>query len=757
VTYTIPAAGGCALVSAAANITITQAPTATINYVGAPFCSSLTTGQAVTLIGTTGGSFTSAPAGLTINGTTGAATPSTSTAGNYTITYTIPAANGCALVSATSNITITTAPTATISYSGSPFCSSITTAQAVTLTGTTGGTYTSVPAGLTINASTGAITPSTSTAGNYTVTYTIPAAGGCALVSATANITITQAPTATINYAGAPFCSSITTAQAVTLTGTTGGTYTSTPAGLTINAATGAITPSTSTAGNYTVTYTIPAANGCALVSATANITITTAPSAVINYAGAPFCSSLTTAQAVTLTGTTGGTFSSSPAGLSINATSGTIIPSTSTAGNYTVTYTIPAAGGCAPVAVQTLVTINANPIVTISGNVPVCRGSSITLTANGASTYLWSSGQNTPSITYIPTGNGPISVTGSQSGCQGSATVNIVVNDLPIVSITGDDTICNGQSTTLTAVGATTYQWSHGIAGSTIGVSPSVTTVYTVTGTTNGCSDISSITVVVLSRPTVSFTTMNPTCGVDNGQIQANVSGTTGSYTYYWSNQLTVNPISNLAPGNYSVTVSDGFCSATLSTTLLNPNIDIQAAMNIMPRYTSILDGNVAINDASSGGVVSWDWTFGDGTTQSGQPVVQHHYGDVGTYIVTLVVHSAGGCSDTIQDSVIVEDVFTIYVPNALSPDGNGTNDGFYAVGNAVDPNYFSMEIFDRWGGLLFKTDKWVDNRSYPAWNGSKMNSGEILPIGVYVYRILVTDLRGKQYTKTGNVNIIK
>ena len=107
----------------------------------------------------------------------------------------------------------------------------------VTRTGTAGGTYTSSPAGLTIDGTTGAITPGSSTAGTYTVTYTLAAGGGCSLVTATTSVTITAVPTATISYA-TPFCTSLSTPQAVTLTGTgayTGGTFSS-PAGLTIDA-----------------------------------------------------------------------------------------------------------------------------------------------------------------------------------------------------------------------------------------------------------------------------------------------------------------------------------------------------------------------------------------------------------------------------------------------------------------------------------------------------------------------------------------
>ena len=202
------------------------------------------------------------------------------------------AAGGCA-VTATTPVTITTLPVATISYAGSPFCKTLGAGQAVTQTGTAGGVYSALPAGLTIDAVTGSINPSTSTAGIYTVSYTIAAAGGCAVVTATATVTITTLPAATISYAGSPFCKTLGAGQPVTLTGTAGGTYSALPAGLTLDAVTGAINPGTSTAGAYTVTYTIAAAGGCAIVTTTTPVTITSLPVATINYAGSPFCKTL--------------------------------------------------------------------------------------------------------------------------------------------------------------------------------------------------------------------------------------------------------------------------------------------------------------------------------------------------------------------------------------------------------------------------------------------------------------------------------
>jgi hypothetical protein len=228
----------------------------------------------------TGGVYTST-AGLTLNSSTGQFTPNTSTAGFYTVTYTLPASGGCPAVTATTSVEITALPTATISYIGSSWCTTAS-SQLVTLTGTNayiGGTYSSAP-GINLNTSTGQIDPSTSTSGTYTITYTAPASGGCPAVPATTNVTITALPTAAISYTGSPWYTTAGT-QAVTLTGAnnyTGGTYSSTT-GLSVNATTGLITPSNSIPGAYTVTYTIPTFGGCPAVTATDTVTVKLATS----------------------------------------------------------------------------------------------------------------------------------------------------------------------------------------------------------------------------------------------------------------------------------------------------------------------------------------------------------------------------------------------------------------------------------------------------------------------------------------------
>jgi len=399
VTYTLAASGGCAEVTTT-SVTITAAISATISYPSSPWCNTLTTGQAVSLLGTMGGTYSASASGLSINASTGAIIPSASTTGTYTISYTIAAAGVCAAVSTT--VTITAAQSTSISYSGSPFCKSLSTGQAVSQIGTSGGTYSASPSGLSINSSSGTITPSSSTTGTYTVSYTIAAAGVCAAVSTTI-VTITAAPSASISYSGTPFCNTLSSAQAVTRTGTSGGTYSASPSGLSINASTGANIPSASSVGTYVVSYTIAASGGCAIFTTTKIVTITAAPNASISYSGSPWCNTLTTVQTVSQLGTTGGIYSASPSGLSINSSSGTITPSASSVGTYVVSYTIAASGGCAAASVTGSLNLTITPSSTNSTN------------TSAVGTYTWANN----GLTY------------TSSGVYTGTTVNCVTQEL--------------------------------------------------------------------------------------------------------------------------------------------------------------------------------------------------------------------------------------------------------------------------------------------------------------------------------------
>jgi hypothetical protein len=218
----------------------------------------------------------------------------TLTGSNGSVVYTItPTSNGCFGPDITSTISVVNSPTATISYSGSPYCSG-TSSATVTLTGTTGGTF-SATTGLIINSTTGAVDLS-SPAGNYTVTYTIAAGGGCSAFVVTTPITInlSSVPITGFSYA-TPVCKNGTNPVVLPVSGfTAGGTYTSTT-GLSINSATGAIDLALSTPGSYTVTYIVPATICGPIGTSTAAIVIKALPTATASPSTVTICSLDTT------------------------------------------------------------------------------------------------------------------------------------------------------------------------------------------------------------------------------------------------------------------------------------------------------------------------------------------------------------------------------------------------------------------------------------------------------------------------------
>lgn len=202
--------------------------------------------------------------------------------GTYTVQYSIGNGIGCASV-ISHVITVYPFPTAAISYSGTPFCSTITALQPVTLSGTNdylGGVFSASPAGLAINPTTGSIDAQNSTAGNYIVSYAIPTtADNCTVLPVTTNVTITDPPVPVIQYSNSPYCKDVSI-QSVTLTGTnafTGGSY-SAASGLTLNPTNGAITPGTSDPGTYLITYETLASGGCTSVTTTTSVTINALP-----------------------------------------------------------------------------------------------------------------------------------------------------------------------------------------------------------------------------------------------------------------------------------------------------------------------------------------------------------------------------------------------------------------------------------------------------------------------------------------------
>lgn len=240
-----------------------------------------------------------------------------------------------------------------------------------------------------INGFVSSINGTVTTSSSYYFMYNWSMQSGCSSARTAVVATVDALPAATISYAGSPYCSTATTAT-VTFTGTTGGTYSST-AGLSIDPSTGDIDVAASTPGTYTVTYTMLPTTYCTAQTATTTVVINQALTSAFAYDFATYCTNQGTATP-TITGSAG-TFTASPAGLSINATTGAITLASSAAGTYTVTNTVTVAG--CPNSVSTFeITIN-NAVAITTQPVSVSQlpgdNTSFTVAATGTGlTYQW-------------------------------------------------------------------------------------------------------------------------------------------------------------------------------------------------------------------------------------------------------------------------------------------------------------------------------------------------------------------------------
>ncbi|MEM7035786.1 MAG: LamG-like jellyroll fold domain-containing protein [Bacteroidota bacterium] len=298
-------------------------------------------------------------------------------------------------------------------------------------------------------------------------------------------------------------------------------------------------------------------------------------------------------------------------------------------------------ATGCAD-TVDFNLTVNALPVATISGTTTICNGQSTTLTGGGGVSYNWSSGDMTAATTVSPTTNTSYTVTVTDgNGCMDTESSTVTVNALPTIGFSGQDTICDGQSTTLTASGGTMYNWSSGDMTAATTVSPTTTTMYTVTVTdANNCSDTAMTTVTVNALPTISFSGQDTICDGDTTTITA-----AGGTMYSWNNGdmtagTTVSPSTTTM---YTVVVTDGNSCTDSAMTTVTVNA-LPTAM--ITGVDTICDGDAAPLTATGGG--AYNWNTGD-MTASIAPMPNT------TTTYTVTVTDGNNCSDTEDWTVVV------------------------------------------------------------------------------------------------------
>lgn len=456
--------------------------------------------------------------------------------------------------------------------------------------------------------------------------------------------------------------------------------------------------------------------------------------------------------------------------------------------------------GSCLPGLDTVTYSIAPVSLVSAGGNVTICSDNmSAQLGGNvsGASaTGVWStlgSGTFTPdnvtlNAIYIPSASDSLAgsvtlvltATNTGSCVPDNDTVTVIISNPAVVTAGPDQSVCSqGATVALTGsvtVGATTGIWTSSGSGTfapsntdlnavytpsiTDLATGSVTLVLTSTGSGVCAARNDSMTITIMPVALVNAGPDRIVCG-DRTDVALSglVSGitTTGIWTTNGTGSFTPNATALTA--TYSMSTQDiiaGNIMLVLTSTgnsICPPVSDtMYITVETLPVAAFSFFANdsleVAFTDLSTG-ASSWLWDFGNMSSSTQQNPSQT-YASAGTYTVTLLITSAGGCRDTAVSVVNPkEELLTpVAIPTGFTPNGDDNNDVLHVLGGPFESVDF--RIYNEWGNLVYST---IDPED--GWDGTYQ--GKPQPGGVYIYTAVGITIDGKPVNLSGNVTLIR
>lgn len=327
-----------------------------------------------------------------------------------------------------------------------------------------------------------------------------------------------------------------------------------------------------------------------------------------------------------------------------------------------------------------------------------VCSGLPLTVTISGANTYTWSTGSNSSSISVTPSVTTIYSVAATNSlGCTNTSNFVVSIGGTPpTLSTTASNTFfCGNGSATLTASGATSYAWNTGALTSSVNVTPSVTTIYTVTGSNgSGCDDIETLTVTVENNPTVTVSAgTNTLC---EGATTSLTASGAASYTWNTGSGSSVLVITPSVSTSYTVIGSSANgCTGSNNTSTISVSVFANPTVNAVSNTSLLCTGQTATLTGSGASTYSWS-TGGSNASIAVSPTTTTTYTVYGTDSIgcsnnAVITQSVSACTGI--ESIVSETNHIHVYPNP----GNG----IYFL-SFLSEGEKQIEIFDAVGRLI-------------------------------------------------------
>ncbi|TNE78211.1 MAG: T9SS type B sorting domain-containing protein [Bacteroidetes bacterium] len=352
-----------------------------------------------------------------------------------------------------------------------------------------------------------------------------------------------------------------------------------------------------------------------------------------------------------------------------------------------------------------------------------------------------------------------------TKDGCSpdDSTFVNVRVRPALKVIATQDTLICPEVPTMLTSSGSGgtgknyRYTWlPANTAGSNLLVRPANPTSYIIK-LEDLCSEpaYDTVNLTMAPMPTTSFNT-NTVEGCQPLEVDFDALYTTSGGNWLWKfgDGRTTNGNQAMVTHTY---VDHGTHSSKLFVTSDYGCVDSSYEIDILvhpkpiaqfttdPLKTDITNPVVKFINQSQF-AVSYKWDFGDGQGISEQISPTYTYSDTGLYPVRLEVYSDQNCSDVLVKDYRINEIYSCFIPNSFTPNGDNRNDVFGVTGTGIEQMHFA--IYDRWGALVYES-----NQLDAGWNGRWNNTGELLPIGTYVYKVNLLLYEGGRKNLEGTV----
>lgn len=425
--------------------------------------------------------------------------------------------------------------------------------------------------------------------------------------------------------------------------------------------------------------------------------------------------------------------------------------------------------------------TVSCSPLIT-----------SMTNSSLFSNSYLWKYGDGNSDVTFNTTNTYTNSsnttnqtynctlLALNSNGCKDSVTKPLLVLYNPKANFTIDTPSCSPKtlSFTNTSQGAASYNWDLGASTSnntnvslafTNTTSANITqTVQLIATTLSSCKDTIIIPIIVHPKPefiiiampdsgcsplTVNFPAISNVVNSQWNFGDGNISTSNNTSNIYYNNSQSTKTFSVQLIG-----INEYGCRDT-SSKLIKVFASPIALFQANPTRIYVPTNAVEFTNLSSG-AINYFWNFGDGNNST-QTNPSYFYQNPGEYQVFLVATNSNGCVDTfnLTTKIIAELESTIEIPNAFSPNPNGSNGGlfsstdtnndvFHPVIKGIDK--YELNIFSRWGELLF-----VSKDIAIGWDG--YYKGALCTQDVYVWKINATTLDGKKINKTGDLLLLR